>query len=158
MRKISVVFKLLLCLFFIQLSAHENHSSVIKQEEERVYLNQEGIFFREGTIYLDVEGNSVQIFSDAPEAYTSLKKEKSRSQVSNWFKVSFQDLIFDGENIFISRGREEYLITALQREGNQWLANTILLARYCPEGHNLCNHCGLCHLIRCRYYIPPCWK
>ena len=74
------------------------------------------------------------------------------------FIVSLQDLTFDQAGISVNWEGNNYLISSLEREGGYWVARTNYNSRYCPEGHNLCKRCGLCHLNKCRYYVPPCWK
>lgn len=85
--------------------------------------------------------------------------EENHSQLSEMtFVVSLQDLIFDGGEISINWEGINYPISSLEREGDHWVARMEICGNYCPEGHNLCRRCGLCHLRGCRYYIPPCWQ
>ena len=70
---------------------------------------------------------------------------------------SLKDLNFEGEAIYLSLSGEVFLVSALENHGAQWEATIVPLVNYCPQGHNLCIRCGLCHLKRCRFYVPACW-
>lgn len=90
--------------------------------------------------------------------YSVQKKQLIYNIKDMTFVVSLHDLVFSQEEISINWEGNNYLISHLERDGDHWVARVNYETRYCPRGHNLCKRCGLCHLIGCYYYVPPCWQ
>lgn len=71
------------------------------------------------------------------------------------YVVSSEDLYFNDDELMVSVGGFFYPVLVLQKSGKGWIARCAS-AGYCPQGHQLCGGCLLCHQSRCIYYIRPC--
>ena len=83
--------------------------------------------------------------------------QKSTAQLVDLL-ISSSDLEIDQELILVHVNGLLYPIQSLRKSDTGWIATVDSAVNYCPQGHPNCGKCGLCHLRKCRYYIPPCWQ
>ncbi len=80
--------------------------------------------------------------------------------------TTLEEIYVENDNMFLNVRGKACPVRSLKKQGNGWMATTVShrsygTKGYCPRGHQNCEKCGMCHLVKqCWYAVPFCnqWK